>query len=221
MLASGPEPAKNPALAEAFSRWQEAAGPFWPYVCATPFLSDVPVSPLGKIPRVAPALRRELLDVEPGCALVIDLPPERTLGLAIDCWARRVAVVPVIQRWAAVPAVIASDRLLGLLVTLANEARTLRDPRSVVLLLDGGRMGPAGPSQMAPPRARPALGRRFDNRYQYPICRFPPPSLLLANGIRQARWVPEAIAPDLQPYAAHLASAGIAVAGTPVPPAGR
>jgi hypothetical protein len=220
MAASRPERAPSSALADALARWQDAAGPFWPYVCATPFLSELPViAPTVIRPRIPAALAHALPGPgEPGTAIFVDLPPEATLPATALLRQRDCIVVPVIQRWAVAPAVIRSARLLGLLVALAREARAPTVPRAVVFLIDGRRLGTNEPWPGPPSRVRRTpLGRRFDNRYQYPICRFPPPSLLLAHGFQRAVWVPEQMAPDLQPYASRLAAAGIAIPEIPAP----
>jgi len=170
---------------------------------------------------VRPAISAPLAGIlpgpdQPGTAIFIDLPPETTLGATVPLQRLGYIVVPVIQRWAVAPAVVRSERLLGLLVALAGDARAPTAVRGAAFLTDGRRFGTRGqmPALQERPR-RVSFGRRFDNRYQYPICRFPPPELLIAQGFERAVWVPELIAPDLQPYAARLAAAGIAVVADP------
>jgi hypothetical protein len=187
------------ALPRAFVLWQRAAGPYWPYVCAAPFVS-------GSAPTAAGRARperhlRDLLSAlaEPTTALFVDLPPAGPLGVAPDLSARGLAVVPVIQRWCApaglLPARPLVDRLVGAAEALGRPRRG-----AVVLLLDGERAGRA--------RERPPP-RRFDNRYEYPACRFPPPALLRREGIERVRWVGRGIAADLRLYARGLAAAGL------------
>jgi hypothetical protein len=146
-------------------------------------------------------------------ALFVDLAPEITLAATPILNNLGYAVVPVVQRWAATPAIVRSETLLARLVDFAPRAGFPTPPRGVVFLLDGRRFGPAGLApagpQPAPQVRRLASVRRFDNRYQYPVCRFPPVDLLLARGIQRTVWVPDSIAPDLQTYVARLEGAGL------------
>jgi len=87
-----------------------------------------------------------------------------------------------------------------------------RSDRGVVFLLDGDRAGPVTADEHGPPP------RRFDNRYSYRICRFPPPRLLQQDGLTAAFWLsPPGIAPDLIEYAQTLAEAGLAPKELPFP----
>src|SRR5207248_2488104 len=188
----------------------------WPYVCATPFLSDLPIDePRDVGPRLPTALARVLgagVGGQP-TAIFVDLAPEVSLPATTELNRQGYIVVPVIQRWAASPAVIPCERLIARLIEFGRLAKTPANPRGVVFFLDGGRFGrrqagiETGPSKFGAHRL--ANTRRFDNRYEYPICRFPPPELLRKVGIRQTVWLPEAVAPDLQPYAARLVAACI------------
>ncbi len=223
MAASEPERGAISPLPEAFARWQDAAGPYWLYVCATPFLSELTVEMAAAVePRVPTALARVVYGGRnAGTAIFADLVPEVAL-LATPLLQRcGYHVVPVIQRWAVAPAVIRSETLLVRLVACQPATSLPVEVRGVVFLLDRRRFGVAGPPPARPARLavrrHPRLGRRFDNRYEYPICRFPPPDLLRENGVSRAVWLPDWIAPDLQPYAARLAAAGLA--GVPAAPA--
>jgi hypothetical protein len=51
--------------------------------------------------------------------------------------------------------------------------------------------------------------RRFDNRYTYPICRFPSVERLEQLGICRTVWLP-GVPPDLWSYAERLEAAGLA-----------
>ncbi len=215
MLANEPKRSFGASLAEAFACWQDAAGPFWLYVCATPFLAGLGVEVATTIPpRLPAALARALeRDREPGAAIFADLAPEVTLSATPILLQRGYRVVPVIQRWVAAPAVIPSETLLARLVAFRPPAPPV-EARGVVFLLDRRRFGTAGPPLILPTppivRRHARLGRRFDNRYEYPICRFPPPELLREHGISRTVWLPGGIAPDLQPYATRLAATGLA-----------
>jgi hypothetical protein len=186
-------------LARAFVLWQRAAGPYWPYVCAAPFVSGPAPASAARV-RPEPRLRELLSSLaEPATALFVDLPPAGALGVAPDLSARGAAVVPVIQRWCAPAGLLPARPLVDRLVSAAG---ALGRPRrgAVVLLLDGERAG--RPRERPPPR-------RFDNRYDYPVCRFPPPALLRREGIERVRWVGRGIAADLRVYARGLAAAGL------------
>jgi hypothetical protein len=187
-------------LSRALVAWQRAAGPYWPYVCAAPFVG----------PRLAAG--RPLLDPSPALtafaagfdpartALFVDLPPEAALAAAPALRAGGWWVVPVIQRWCAPSAVLPGERLRASLIEVGRRLPRPADARGgAVFLLDGARRGRPGPP---PPR--------FDNRYEYPTCRFPPPDLLRARGVEVVGWLaPASVAPDLADYARGLTRAGL------------
>jgi glutathionylspermidine synthase len=138
---------------------------------------------------------------EPGVALFVDLPAPATLAAAPPLSQLGVAVVPVVQRWCTPRAVLSSRPLLDALVAAAEIVAPPRDGSRVVLLLDGERAGRRG---LQPP------AHRFDNRYDYPACRFPPPELLRREGVTRVLWLSRGgIAPDLRAYAQRLAAAGL------------
>lgn len=196
------------SLHRALAKWQDAAGPFWPFVCATPFLSNLGPGTAQSRPRQLPsALGRALsINSAEGRALIVaDLAPERSLAATGELTRRGFIVVPVIQRWAASPAVLGCESLLEHLVTFGDEAYLPPNPRGVVLLLDGGRFGGVGGAlggkRAHAGRSPLALAeRRFDNRYEYPVCRFPPAEVLSEFGIVASRWIPSVVARDLRPY---------------------
>jgi hypothetical protein len=259
-------------LAEALVRWQHAAGPFWPYVCAAPFLETgesvllaerVPRRGVGATERYS-ASQRALVDWlllerkngrtsaragvgrspggwgegpgdgrgegAPGAPVVLaDLPPEPLLALGPLLAEQGWYVVPVVQRWIARPAVLPCWELVRRLVHSAWYIRRPANPRGVLLIADGGRLGPPGYPLLAP-------GRTFDNRYEYQICRFPSARFLQAQGSRRVIWLtgqgldrpvlgpggrPEMrtlgippVARDLHPYREALLLAGIDVGVT-------
>lgn len=178
-------------LADALARWQAAAGPYWLYVGAAPFVGGGPEPRRG-------ARSRE--DVELVAAVdaflagrrgivFVDGPPDRTLPSTRAFAQRGIAVVPAYQRWCGDGAPRSGRRLRELLVALAPDEPAV-ESRGVVVLLDGERAG---------------------HRYEYPECRFPPPRLLRAEGVEAIGWIaPSGIARDLRPYAATLAGAGLA-----------
>jgi hypothetical protein len=140
-------------------------------------------------------------------AVFVDLPPESTLAATMLLNRRGYIVVPVIQRWAVPSAVVGCKVLLERLVGLANDVHLPTGWVGVVFVLDGRRFGVS-------PRGTHGVGkfpgqRRFDNRYEYPVCRFPPPELLVQAGVTEVRWVPETVAPDMLAYAARLSTAGL------------
>lgn len=243
--ASGSSRVPDPRLVRALVRWQHAAGPYWQYVCAAPFLGDgtVPSHPsrTHRIAEAAPSDRAASLGTAVQAdaslselvrrlgppsgqarplAVIADLPIERSLALAPDLARNGWYVVPVVQRWVADPAVLPSGELVRLLLDGANRVSRPRSPRGVLLLADGERAG----DPAHPPRPR---DRAFDNRYAYQICRFPSAALLRSLDVRAVRWVcPSGVARDLAPYAADLTAAGlpidvIASAGPATRPASR
>jgi hypothetical protein len=202
----------DPPLGEALVRWQHAAGPYWPYLCAVPFLADVRCTARiasagpGRTAPISGLLADGLKQAPPPTrsAVFVDLPIEGTLrqSEALRCLGFR--VVPVVQRWIEERAVLPGLNLLQDLIR--HQPRSLHAPidRGVVFLLDGRRAGSVG--------RMPAS--RFDNRYAYPICRFPPASFLRAHGVSSGTWISDrGIASDLREYAEGLIRGGIELAG--------
>ena len=219
----------GPVLAKALVRWQHAAGPYWPYVCAAPFQVTADAEALAQQAwaRTTRPVRRGPsraspvdLGVPPAPALVLlDLPPEPTIAAASSFVANGWYVVPVVQRWIASPAVLPCRRLMDRLIGGAWQARRPTSPRGAVLIADGERAGRFGYPVTVP-------GRAFDNRYEYQICRFPSTDFLLAQGVRHVRWYtsgtrPEErpVRPDLAPYQEALLRAGLTVDVRPWPDA--
>ena len=191
-----PEPVERGPALRALIRWQHFAGPFWPYVSATPFLSATSALN-GSIlePRESGLFPRA------GEALFLDLPPMDILGLVPAPHRDAFLVVPIIQRWCADPAVIPSAGLVGALLAVARRLRRPREPRSALFLLDGDRRGPK----------RPKLDR-FDNRYFYNLNALPPAEVLQRQGITEARLVSRgAPAQDLWGYIQALKRGGVDV----------
>ena len=171
-------------------------------MCAAPFLGPEPASP--RPPDRPDRALLELLErlVEPGTALFADLEPEATLAAAPRLSQRGAAVVPAIQRWCAPDAVLPARRLVDRLVAASRSVARPRDGASALFLLDGERLGRPG--------RRPAPDR-FDNRYEYPPCRFPPPELLRREGVARVLWLSRGgVAADLRGYADGLAANGLA-----------
>jgi hypothetical protein len=195
-------------LARAFVQWQRAAGPYWPYVCAAPFIGPPLTGGRARPAPVGQRLAELARALDPArSALFVDLAPEEALAEAPALRADGWWVVPVIQRWCAPVAVLPAQPLRASLVEFGQLLpRRLGPAAGPVFLLDGDRSGPPGEP---PPR-------RFDNRYEYPSCRFPPPALLRARGVEVVGWLSSrGVAPDLAEYASALASVGL----TPVDPA--
>ena len=220
-------------LAEALARWQHAAGPFWPYVCAAPFLRTgdgelmarrASRTAAGRQSRRDPILAARLLEAGHGGALgdgptvlLVDLAAEPVLAAAPLLVERGWYVVPVVQRWIASPAVLPCRRLVERLIVGAGRARRPTSPRGAVLIADGERMGPAGYPATVP-------GRAFDNRYEYQICRFPSTDFLKAQGVEHVQWITSGarpaerpVRPDLAPYLEDLLRAGLIVDVQPWP----
>ena len=220
-------------LAEALVRWQHAAGPFWPYVCAAPFLATGEDGLLARRARTdgfrrparhGLAMADRLLTAarmdhpaDRPTVLLADLSPEPILAAAPGLVERGWYVVPVVQRWIASPAVLPCRRLMQRLVVGAWRARRPTSPRGAVLIADGERTGPVGYPATVP-------GRAFDNRYEYQICRFPSTDFLRAHGVERIAWITggaraaeRPVRPDLAPYLEDLLRAGLAVDVLPWP----
>jgi hypothetical protein len=210
----------KPALAKSLESWQRAAGPFWLYVCAAPFLS-----PLAEAELAQPARKtrwsgaREIFSAvqeaqDQRTAVFVDLAPEQTLTLTAELNRLDYVVVPVIQRWAVANAAVPSELLVEALVRYGAQARLPHEHwdqiRGAVFLLDGLRRGrPMAQSATSPNTdgahaaaisRRTSSTRRFNNRYTYPICRFPPSSLLRQLQFLAFATIPREPAPDLLPY---------------------
>jgi hypothetical protein len=202
----------DPPLGEALVRWQHAAGPYWPYLCAVPFLADVhcrariaPARPDRTAP-ISGLLADGLKQTDPRMhsAVFVDLPIESTLRQSEALRRLGFRVVPVVQRWIEERAVLPGLDLLQDLIR--HQPRALQAPidRGVVFLLDGRRAGPVGPMPAS----------RFDNRYAYPVCRFPPASFFRAHGVSSGTWIADrGIAADLREYAESLIRGGLELAG--------
>lgn len=199
----------DPDLARALIRWQHAAGPFWQYVCAVPFLGEVAEKPgpayraVGWRP-VAKAIAALARDAP--TAVFLDLAPARSLTAAPALIELGFFVVPLLQRWVAAPAVLRCEVLVRQLIACAPGFGRPREQHGVVFLLDGERAG-------KPPFGRkPVLRapRGLDNRYAYSTHLFPPPSLLRHEGIARVVWMARSgVATDLRGYARQLADAGL------------
>ncbi|MGE3271361.1 MAG: hypothetical protein AB7P40_21610 [Chloroflexota bacterium] len=219
------EPDANAVLAEALVRWQHAAGPYWPYVCAAPFLG------LGESDQLVQAMRerlqRRLASRRPtgrdkvltdlilaGAAASrggrgvpdFSLPNGGLPVVLVDLPSEPVlAVAPVLSArgWYVVPVIqrwIASPAVLPcrmLLERLVIGAWQVRRPSRPcgVLLIADG--------ERFGPAGYPLLarGRAFDNRYEYQICRFPSMAFLAAHGVAQVSWITldRPVAPAAQP----------------------
>lgn len=187
--------APGPAV-RALLAWQRAAGPYWSYVCAAPFLAEG-ITPRALFPRPTEASHALVETVcregEEKRLIVVDLPARVTLAATPELHRLGYRVVPIIQRWIVPNAVLPSRRLLNALVGIAQRAARPVEPiRGVVICLDGERSGRVGASGSA---------SRFDNRYAYPVCRFPPARLLQSDGVAAVTWISNGpLAADLLPY---------------------
>lgn len=203
-------------LLSALLRWQRAAGPFWPYVDATPFLRPVPLLPSAPMLAASPRpLADAVAALPPGALAVVyaDLPTISLLRGALALNRASLYVVPAISRWPAAPAVLACGKLQAQLLATAPTLRRPTAPRGVVFLLDGDRARAGGPG---PP---PHGVRAFDNRYSYSANELPSPESLVALGCGSAIWLtPTAVAPDLRRYVDELSRGGIAVELRPTAP---
>jgi len=229
-------------LAEALVRWQHAAGPFWPYVCAAPFLgtgesallaAQVTRNGARTSARLSSAQRTlaDRLLAAVGCDE--DAPrevqsagfvgePSFPVVLADLPAEPLVAVAPFLaaRGWYVVPVIqrwIASPAVLpcrALLIRLLRAAAQMRPPAAPrgALLIADG--------DRFGPAGYPLLatGRAFDNRYEYQICRFPSVRFLEAQGVRRVRWLTR---PGLDARLPGPGGAGTEVRGLGLPPVAR
>lgn len=201
-----------PAFARmaALLRWQRAAGPYWPFVDATPFLSEEPLPDLPPIPaaavRLAPAARTVLHRLADArhVAAFLDLPPELMLPAVPRLSRAGLYVVPAIARWCAAPAVVPAARLAALLLRGSRQVAAPKEPRGAVFLLDGRRAGP--PRLQGNQRLR-----SFDNRYGNSMNGLPTPEFLRCQDVSCVLWFAPApdVAADLRPYFHILAGSGL------------
>lgn len=207
---AAPATLTDQTLTAALTRWQAAAGPLWPYVGVAPFLAQVPAQGKSPVRIRLPSMWRAALPAPdaPRTIVFVDLALESTVLAAPRLSQLGFAVVPIGQRWIAPRSLLYGERLLDHLIAASQSISYPTHLRGVVCLLDGIR---AGRPSLAP-RGGPLP--RFDNRYRYPTCRFPPAALLRTLGIERVRWYPSSIAPDLLEYALRLESAGIRDVGS-------
>jgi hypothetical protein len=194
-------------LCRALVRWQHAAGPYWPYVCATPFLGQIDPDPVELEPAgAAAAFLHALGPAAPnqGVAVFVDLPPQETLPAAPSLRRRGSTVVPIIQRWIEPNSLLAGGPLLKCLDAYSPRGFRPSAGNEVVFLLDSDRSGATVGATDSSPRAR------FDNRYAYPVCRFPPAEFLKTQKVVEVHWLSRAAgAADLIEYKQLLAEAGL------------
>ncbi len=182
-------------------------------VCAVPFLCDAPavrVQPERRASRWAQVTYKPLAEGVAGVpqearsAIFVDLPAEQTLPQTAALRALGFRPIPVIQRWIEPKALLPGSRLIEVLLRYQPRMPRPHVERGAVFLLDARRNHDFGR----------APASRFDNRYSYPLCRFPPAALLLANGVRHATFIgARGLAEDLGEYTLGLASAAIELSG--------
>jgi len=196
----------------ALERWKQAAGPYWLYVNATPFLGPAAMTVRPTRPRRDPNLRLLLEQlrgqaVQGGVAAFLDLPAATGLWLSLRLNQAGWHAVPLVERWPADPAVLPSKALTRHLVSIGGRLLEAPAATSVAFVLDGERGGPEGLT--GTPRGR---SNRFDNRFHYSTHRFPAPSFLMANGVSRVAWCGgQGIAADLVGYVAGLRAADLEV----------
>jgi hypothetical protein len=194
-----------PPLVRAFVYWQRAAGRYWQFVCATPFLCPVPPASIPMDWHVDPGLIGLINSIKgPRPAIFVDLALSRTLPATPALESLGFRVVPIIQRWPNAKAVLPSGPIQQELIACRSRHRASEADRGLIVLLDGERAGPeqgsASPDQL------------FDNTYPYVICRFPPVRLLHEDGVGATYLVSSAgVASDLSDYAGALEQAELAL----------
>jgi hypothetical protein len=209
-------------LAEALVRWQHAAGPFWPYVCAAPFLGTAEGTLLAQ--RVMGSGRGEGRNqprISGGQSALVDrlvsaahdLTPFRTGEAAggdeVAPWNGGLplilADVPAEPVLAVAPLLAARGWYVVPIVQRWIATPAVLPCRQLVeRLVVGARQmkRPAAPvgailivdGERTGSVDAPLLvpGRTFDNRYEYQTCRFPSTRFLQAQGVRRVRWITSA-----------------------------
>ncbi len=200
----------------AYLAWTRAAGPFWQYVAAMPFLVH-PSRHRAPLPLDAArtAIERSILpffDSARGrVALLLDLPPDLGLATTLAFHEERWLVVPVMSRWPTERPALPVDSLLAQLIWLSAELRPPAEPRGIVFLLDAERQTLPHPD---------AVEHKFDNRYVYSTDDLPSARMLLEWGVEAVgvaahyHHAPE----DVEYITGELSRAGLAVTRVWVPP---
>ncbi|MSQ27789.1 MAG: hypothetical protein EXR51_06595 [Dehalococcoidia bacterium] len=206
---AGPDPLQRfrRSSARSLLRWHRLAGPFWPYVGATPFISPyIPATTAPERRPVAPRAGRLLTPTPHGLVAVItDVPAAPLLEMAAGLAAAGFWVVPLIQRWLVTGAVLPAEPLASALYGSPLSLAVPSPAVGVMFILDGQR---SGRPSLRDRRHHPS---RFDNRYLYTPHVFPPPGFLKENGIAVVRLLTQrpSNAPDLAPYLRELAAHGL------------
>jgi hypothetical protein len=202
------EPLVHPSLARALVRWQHAAGPYWAYVCAAPFLAEHAQPPLADPPRADTRLLSLLrTHSEDGAAAFVDLPPARSLQSAIALnWSGRL-VVPAMQRWSVEDALLPSKSLTRLLLTLSMRLSRPGRVHGTVFYMDGDRG-----RRLRPASSPSGAIKRFDNRFVQSLNVLPTAEFLAEHGVARVAWIMRGrVAADAQHYLRDLRSAGLPV----------
>jgi hypothetical protein len=222
-------------LAEALVRWQHAAGPFWPYVCAAPFLGTEDGETLARQALEKAVVRRRPRHHD---ALVAQLPLSRTrergsggegvlqqLGCEVRPGPAGAGLptvllldLPAEPLLAATPAFVERGWYVVPVVQRWIASPAVLPCRRLIERLTLGAWQarrPAAPrgavliadGERTGPPGYPSevRGRAFDNRYEYQICRFPSTDFLLAQGVRQVAWITSPGGPAERPVRPDLA----------------
>jgi glutathionylspermidine synthase len=220
------------SLAVALTRWRHAAGDYWPFVCAAPFVSAMEWLAWERF-RACPersegvtAAPRLQSDDEPFERGLPDRCPPVALTDAIDrglATADQTAIFVDLPLATVLPAAAWLNRRGFFVVPIVQRWVAWPALLDCALLLDhliayswrcrAPRI-PRGvvillDGERAGPAGRISAPVRFDNRYAYSGGLFPSPEELKRRGIGAVDWVAEdVLAPDLSNYASELASAG-------------
>ncbi|HZT06746.1 MAG TPA: hypothetical protein VFC51_06920, partial [Chloroflexota bacterium] len=132
-------------LAQALRRWQRAAGPYWMYVCAAPFLQPVPIRE-PSYRRIDPSLLAAIRDSggDRPHVFVDRGNPESALALTPALMDAGLRVVPIAQRWVSADAVVPSAGLVASLLAFAPAVSRPDPACGYVFVLDGARRGMEG-----------------------------------------------------------------------------
>ncbi len=205
-------------LARALVRWQHAAGPFWPYICAAPFLSTADAETLarrvwahgeadtGDRARREPGSHRALVDRLVGPAETGGSQTGMgTMGMggkSGGALAVILADLPPEPLLAAAPLLVERGWYVVPVIQrwIATPA-VLPCRRLLERLLLGARCirRPSEPRGLflvadgertgRPGYPATVTGQSFDNRYEYQICRFPSIDVLRSQNVGRVRWL--------------------------------
>jgi hypothetical protein len=209
-----------------FTAWSPVAGSPWEaFHCAPLFaaVDRIPREMRGPTdPELAEAMEAPLeplqqwlfahpATLEPGTWVIVDLPGEQSVALAVDLLRGGGQTICTFDHWPHEAGLLKPEKILGQLLRHATSAAALRERLTVqsppLWICDRGRLGSA-----------PGLPREFDNRYFLDDSILPGPAILRAASIRRVLYIAETHGqppvPDVAAYFSYLQKeAGMEIVG--------